>query len=292
MNYQSDRRTFLTASTLASIGAITGCGGNVVSEDMTASDEDPFYISLIGAQLYTVRDLFEVDPQATLAALAEIGIRDCETAGLFDHSAADVRAMMDDLGLVSRSGHVRLPWLRDDATFASTLEDASTLGQDRLYLGWIPEEERAPDKYKALAELLNKRGEEAKAAGMMVGYHNHEFEFVEQDGVTGYGILLEETDAELVTMELDLYWIAHAGLDAGTVFDRSPGRFSAVHIKDRTASGEMASVGDGLVDFKALLPQAQYAGVNRFYIEHDNPEDPIASIGRSHSYIMAEIPHR
>ncbi|KEO89863.1 hypothetical protein EH31_11970 [Erythrobacter longus] len=240
---------------------------------------------MLGAQLYTVRTLFEADARGTLEALAKIGIKDCETAGLFEHSAADIRAIMDDNGLISRSGHVRLEALRDDAAFGANLDEAATLGQDRLYLGWIPEEERTTDKYRALAELLNRRGAEAKSAGIMIGYHNHEFEFIEQGDTTGYDILLRQTDPELVTMELDFFWVADAGKDPLEILESAPGRFTSCHIKDRDQAGEMVSVGDGTIDFKTLLPLAQAAGVERFYIEHDNPEDPLASVGRSYAHL-------
>lgn len=280
----ANRRTFLAGASIASFGAMTACS-NVTSEEEPAISTLPSYTDLLGVQLYTVRNLFEADARGTLEALAKIGIKDCETAGLYENSAADVRAMLDDNGLISRSGHVRLEWLRDDAVFASTLEDAAALGQSRLYLGWIPEEERTLDKFRELADLLNRRGEEAKGAGMMVGYHNHEFEFIEEDGTTGYNILLENTDPELVTMELDFFWVADAGKDPLDIFESAPGRFSACHIKDRSKEGEMVSVGSGTIDFKTLLPLAEATGIERFYIEHDNPEDPMASVAASFAHL-------
>ena len=280
----ANRRTFLAGASIASFGAMTACS-NVAGEEETEISTLPSYTDLLGVQLYTVRDLFEADAKGTLEALAKIGVKDCETAGLFEYSAANIRSILDDNGLVSRSGHIRLEWLRDDAVFASTLEDATALGQSRLYLGWIPEEERTLDKYRELAELLNRRGQEAKAAGMMVGYHNHEFEFIEEDGTTGYSILLDNTDPELVTMELDFFWVADAGIDPLDVFESAPGRFSSCHIKDRSDAGEMVSVGDGMIDFKTLLPLAEAAGIERFYIEHDNPEDPLASVATSFNHL-------
>lgn len=281
----ANRRSFMVGACLTSLGLAVGCSGTATETSGDETAAAPGYTALLGVQLYTVRDLFEADARGTLEALAEIGVKDCETAGLFEYSAADVRAMMDDNGLVSRSGHVRLPWLQDDAVFGSTLEEAAALGQDRLYLGWIPEEERAPDRYRALAELLNQRGEEAKAAGMMIGYHNHEFEFLEQDGSTGYDILLENTDPELVTMELDFFWAAEASKDPLAIFESAPGRFSSCHVKDRSAAGEMVSVGDGVIDYKTLLPLAEAAGIERFYVEHDNPEDPLASVARGFEHL-------
>ncbi len=281
MMIRTDRRTFVAGTSFASMAALAGCtgAGETAPEEAAA----PSYTELLGVQLYTVRDLFERDARGTLEALAEIGVKDCETAGLFEHKAADIRAIMSDLGLVSRSAHIRLPELQDG--IEPSLEDAEILGQSNLYLGWIPEEERTPDRYRALADLLNERGGEAKAAGKMIGYHNHEFEFIEQDGTTGYDILLERTDPELVTMELDFFWVAEAGKDPLAIFESAPGRFTSCHIKDRNEAGEMVSVGDGVIDFKTLLPIAEKAGIERFYVEHDNPEDPLISVGRGFTHL-------
>ncbi|MDJ0643146.1 MAG: sugar phosphate isomerase/epimerase [Erythrobacter sp.] len=283
MTIQTDRRAFLAAGSIATLTALAGCTGQ--SETESQSAELPSYTEMLGVQLYTVRELFERDARGTLEALAEIGVKDCETAGLFDHKAADIRAIMTDLGLVSRSAHIRLPELQDG--IGPSLEDAEILGQSILYLGWIPEDERTADRYRALADLLNERGAEAKAAGKMIGYHNHEFEFVEQEGTTGYNILLERTDPELVTMEIDFFWVAEAGVDPLDLFKRAPGRFTSCHIKDRSSGGDMVSVGDGVIDFKTLLPLAEEAGIERFYVEHDNPEDALASVGRSFAHLTA-----
>lgn len=277
-NLETSRRTFLagamSAGVLACAPAATAPAAPV-----------PPYAGRLGVQLYTVRGLFEEDFAATLAALARIGFNDCETAGYFDHDPREVRAAMDDLGLVSRSGHIRLPELRDG--FAGQLETAGIMGQQALYLGWIPEEERGADRYRALADLLNERGVAAQAAGIQLGYHNHEFEFLDLGGMTGYDILLERTDPELVAMEIDLFWAAEAGVDPRDLFARAPGRFRSCHIKDRAADGAMVSVGDGTIDFAASFAQVGTAGIETFYVEHDNPADPLASVAKSFAYLTS-----
>lgn len=276
------RREFLLGASSVGLTLATGCAGQ--PEGPAAMTHRP-YDGILGVQLYTVRELFETDPKATLEAIAKIGYKDVETAGLFEHRAADIRAIMDDLGITSRSGHVRLPALREG--LATDMEAASELRQDRLYLGWIPEEERTLDGYRALADLLNERGAAAKQQGLKLGYHNHEFEFIDQDGVNGYDILLERTDPELVDMEIDFFWVAEAGVDPIALFEKAPGRFSSCHIKDRSATGEMVSVGDGSIDFSTYMKEAEKAGLKRYYVEHDNPENPLASIEKSLTYLTS-----
>ncbi|MBX7495774.1 sugar phosphate isomerase/epimerase [Qipengyuania sp. 6B39] len=275
-DFETSRRTFLAGA--LGVG-LTACAPSGV----TSSPSAPPYDGRLGVQLYTVRYLFEKDYAGTLASLAKIGFKDCETAGYFAHDPRDVRSAMDDLGLVSRSGHIRLNELQDG--FAKQLETAAIMGQRSLYLGWIPEEERTPDKYRALADLLNTRGEAAKAASIQLGYHNHDFEFADLGGVKGYDILLERTDPSLVAMEIDFYWAAQAGVDPRDLFARAPGRFHSCHIKDRKADGSMVSVGEGQIDFASILSEARKAGLETFYVEHDEPADPIVSVAASYAYL-------
>ncbi len=275
--FESSRRTFLAGAMGAGLVACTPSGG------MKTEAVAP-YKGRLGVQLYTVRGLFEKDFAGTLAALAKIGYKDCETAGYFAHDPRDVRAALDDLGLTSRSGHIRLPELQDG--IEEQLEIAKIVGQQSLYLGWIPEEDRTPDKYRALADLLNSKGETAKAAGIQLGYHNHDFEFAEIEGTKGYDILLERTDPSLVALEIDLFWAVNAGADPRELFARAPGRFHSCHIKDRTADGSMVSVGEGQIDFAGILAEADTAGLETFYVEHDEPEDPLASVTTSYAYLM------
>jgi len=277
-----DRRLFLGGAMGTSALALAGCQTEAAERNPT---EAHVYDGILGLQLYTARELFERDARGTLEAIAEIGYKDCETAGLFEHDPQEVRTIMDDLGLMSRSAHIRLPALREG--LENDIEIATILGQDKMYLGWIPEEERVLDRYRALADLLNQRGEETRAAGIMIGYHNHDFEFVEEGGTSGYEILLERTDPELVTLELDFFWVNLANVDPVALFNKAPGRFTSCHIKDSTAEGEMVSVGAGVIDFAAIFAHADTAGFERFYVEHDNPEDALTSLAHSYAALTS-----
>lgn len=272
----TSRRAFLAGGVVTGLAACAPTG-------LTRAAAAAPYAGKLGVQLYTVRKLFEADYAGTLSALSRIGYVDCETAGYFAHDPRDVRRALDDLGMMSNAAHIRLPELRDG--FGKQLEFARIMGQKSLYLGWIPPEERTADGYRALADLLNERGREAKAAGRQLGYHNHEFEFADLGGTNGYGILLERTDPSLVTMEIDFFWAAEAGIDPRTLFDRAPGRFPSCHIKDRAADGSMVSVGDGVIDFAGLLAGASKAGLQTFYVEHDNPVDALQSVAKSYFFL-------
>jgi len=155
-------------------------------------------------------------------------------------------------------------------------------------IAWIPAEERHTlDDYKRWAERLNRAATEAKAAGLQFAYHNHDFEFVPLDGKLPYDVLLTETDPKLVQLEMDLYWIVKGGQDPLAYFARWPGRLPMVHVKDSAGPPDhrMVEVGAGKIDFKKIFAQSDQAGIRHYFVEHDEPADPFASIRASCEYL-------
>jgi len=98
-------------------------------------------------------------------------------------------------------------------------------------------------------------------------------------------VLLQNTDPDVVKIEMDLYWIRKGGKDPLDYFRRWPGRFPMVHVKDMTADGQMADVGAGAIDWRAIFAHRREAGIRYYFVEHDEPADPIASICASFTYL-------
>ena len=233
-----------------------------------------------GLQLYTLRGAMVDDFEGTLARVAEMGYREMEFAGYFGRDAGMVREALERNGLSSPAAHLGLNAVREN--LAAEIDFAAELGQRFLVVPYLPEDERGLDDYRRLAETLNRAGEQCRAAGLKMGYHNHDFEFAPTGGRIPYDLLLEETDPELVDMELDLYWIAAAGHDTLAYFDAHPGRFTMLHVKDRAADGAIADVGAGGIDFAALFAHGETAGIAHYFVEHDNPGgDGFGSVARS-----------
>lgn len=233
-----------------------------------------------GLQLYTIRELMGEDLPAALALVAGIGYRFVEFAGYFDHQPAEIRRLLDDLGLNAPAAHVGQTDLEDN--IETLVETASVLGHDYIVLGGLHRADRSSlDAYRRAADKFNAWGETARRNGIRFAYHNHAFEFDDMDGRLPYDVLLERTDPELVDFELDLYWTRAAGKDPLKYFERFSGRFPLWHIKDMDAAGEMTNVGDGLIDFAAILDHAEQAGLQYGFVEHDRPTDPAATIRRS-----------
>ena len=238
----------------------------------------------LGIQLYTVRDPLARDFEGTLSQLAQIGYKEVEFAGLHGHPAKDVRAMLDRLGLKAPGGHYGLPDIQD--TLDRTIVEAKTLGFEYVIVPWLPEEFRTRDGFMRAAELLNTAGEKLRAAGLRLGYHNHDFEFAElKGGGIGYDVLLEKTDPKLVWLELDLFWIRKGGRDPLDYFRRYPNRYRLVHIKDMAMDGTMADIGKGAMNWSELLGAARKAGVQHFLAEHDGASDALAFAKTSFDYL-------
>lgn len=241
-------------------------------------------LSTVGVQLYTVRSLMEDNFEGTLQSVADIGYDHVEFAGYYERSPEEVRGLLDELGLQAPSTHVPLNMLRDD--LGGVIQMAQAAGHDYVICPWLSEEERGSiDGYRELAQFFNSVGGQMQDAGLQFGYHNHDFEFEPIDGTVPYDVLLDETDPERVTMELDLYWIVEAGYDPLTYFEEHPGRFPLAHVKDRTAEGDMVAVGAGTIDFASIFAQSDQAGLEHYVVEHDNPENPLQSIRTSYDYL-------
>jgi sugar phosphate isomerase/epimerase len=283
-----NRRTFLEILTAAAV---------LPRHLSWAADEHR--IEKIGLQLYTVRDQMKADFDGTIAKVAAIGYKEVEFAGYFGRTPQQVRAVIDRAGLTSPSCHVEYDVLGDK--WPSVIESSKLIGQSYIVCPWIPEEIRKqPDGWKRAIDSFNHAGQISKKSGIQFAYHNHWFEFLPVDGKLPYDMLLEQCDPDLVKMELDLCWITVAGADPLTYFDRYPGRFPLVHVKDMkklpkvSASGgqdfgdslkDMTAVGSGIIDWKRILGQSEKAGIKHYIIEHDKPEAPFESIKISYDYL-------
>jgi len=254
----------------------------------SASANSADRIARLGIQLYTVRAAMKADMPGTLALVAKLGYREVEFAGYFGRTAAEVRALLNDHGLAAPSTHLELDDVRE--RFDATAEFARSVGIRYLTVASLDMRTiKTVDDWKRTADAFNDAGRRAKAAGLRFAYHNHVAEFASVDGRIPLDILIGGTDPALVTFELDIYWAAKAGFDARTFFARFPGRFEMVHVKDATAAPamEMTDVGSGTLDWKGIFARHAQAGIVHYFVEHDNPADPMDSIRKSANYLNA-----
>jgi sugar phosphate isomerase/epimerase len=286
----ASRRDFLNTSALLSAGMM-------VAPQLFAYDK-----KYIGLQLYTVRNAMGKDVPGTLAKVAQIGYNSVEAgygAGkYYGQTPSDFAALLKQNGLIMPSCHYTLGEGQNNPGTILTgwdkaVEDAASIGQKYMVCAWLAPSERGNlDHFKKLADYFNKAGETCKKAGIQFCYHNHDFEFIQQDGKYPYDVLLENTDKNNVKFETDLYWLTKAGQDPVALFEKHPGRFPLWHIKDmdNTPKKMFTEVGHGVIDFKKIFEHNKKAGLKYFFVEQDIcPGDPFVSITQSIDYIKKNL---
>lgn len=290
------RRSFLKAGSVLTAGALF-------------TPKDFFFKQkAIGLQLYTIRDAMSKDAAGSLAKVAALGFKVLEGATytgsmkFYGMEPEAFKALLAQNNLAMPSSHYMLgeQLMNGKATEGTILhnwdkavDDASKVGIKYMVCAYLLDSERGGlDHYKYVAEQLNKAGERCKKNGIQLCYHNHDFEFVAQNNQLPYDVLLNETDKNLVKMELDLYWVNRAGKDANALFEQHPGRFPLFHLKDMDNSAKhgFAEVGSGVIDFKKILDASSTAGLKYFFVEQDQtPGDPFVSIKKSIDYIKKNL---
>lgn len=236
----------------------------------------------IGLELYTVRNELEKDFAGTIQKVAAIGYQEVELYAFLNKSAAEIRRTIKDNGLLCPVAHYDMtlqPRLQQE------IEYAHELGLRYMLMAWLtPEERKSLDQYKRYFDFFNHAGAETKKAGIQFGYHNHNFEFKEFNGVTPFDELLRLTDPQLVKIELDCFWMTWAGRDPVAYMKRDPDRFPLLHIKDRKPGygtstdvddkpGPFTEVGRGIIDWKPIFAAAS-AGVKHYFVEQDFCDHP------------------
>jgi len=187
--------------------------------------------------------------------------------------AAEARRMLDDNGLKCIATH--RPW---DSLMNETekeIEFHKTIGCDYVAIGGVPKPyEFSPDGYRKFLADARPVIEKLNNAGLQFGHHNHSKEFTRstRKGPWLEDVMIEEGGEELM-LELDLYWVQHAGVNPVRVLERSKGRVPVIHLKDKEVDPEdgpvMAPIGEGNLDWEHIIPACEQAGVRWYAIEQD-----------------------
>ena len=277
---------------LAASGAGALAGGRVLAKAP----------STLGVQIYTVRDQFAKDPEATIKAIADIGYKEIELVyGGIDKSVP----LANKYGLAPVSIHLDSsllthgPGTGDDLPTA--IGKAKAAGAKYVVVPYVAPKDRPTDAagFSEFGKKLQSAGEQATKAGLGFCYHNHAFEFAPlSDGKRPLDVMLEACDPKVVKLELDVFWVSVTGADPVSLIKQYSGRISLMHLKDKakgapTALTEMVppttfvEVGSGAVDFPTVLAAASTAKVEHYFVEQDQSADPIASLKKSYEYLTS-----
>ena len=255
--------------------------------------------SLLAVQLYTVRDFTKTraDFAASLKKVAAMGYRavQCSAVGCMNGetpevSAAEAKKMLDDNGLACIATHRSWTALANETQ--QEIDFHHTLGCDYAAIGGLPVDSHTPQTYRPWLKEAAPVVARLKAAGIRFGVHNHSHEFIRvTDDVRrcALDVLIEEGGSDLM-LELDLYWIDHAGLNCERVLERCHGRVPVIHLKDKEVlPGDgpvMAPIGEGNMDWAHIIPACQSAGVRWYAVEQDTcRRDPFDCLKSSFEFL-------
>lgn len=247
----------------------------------------------IAVQMYTLRNAGSLDQQ--LKIVHDAGVRAVETVGTQNVRAAELKRLLDRYSIRAVSSHVQLAELRDNLDGVVAFN--RSIGNTTLVVPYLDQKDRPRDAagWTALGQELGRIARQVRGKGMQLAYHNHDFELADFDGQTGLELLFAAAGPDLKT-ELDLAWVARAGLDPAVMLGKFRGHVFAVHAKDNAPRGQaedeggFAAVGQGVLDWNAILPAAATAGVQWYIVEHDQPRDPAKVIQTGADYLREHLP--
>ena len=278
-----DRRGFLRAG--AGVAALGATG--IAARPAVADDDDDCGRRIprggLGMHLYTMRGPLATDYPGSLERLRDIGYRTIGVSGRFGHSAAAIRRFADDADLEIVLEHVGYDRIANDWEGAAA--EVRSMGAKWIVIPSLPGSLRSVDGYRRAADEFNQAGAIARRYGLKLLYHNHDFDFAVMDGQVLFDVLAGNTDPGLVGFVLDLYWIVRGRQHPIEYFNRYPGRFPALHVKDMAPNLSFADVGAGVLNFRDWFALERTAGIRQWLVEHDSPPDPWATAQASYEYL-------
>ena len=243
----------------------------------------------IGLQLYSIKELTEPDFFGTIEKVAKIGYDGVEFAGYFDTSAKELNKVLKGNGILAAGSHIGISELQKDLN--RLIEYSLEIESPYIICPYLPEEmRRSSDDYKRISELLNQMGEKCRENKLSFGYHNHNFEFQKVDGEYGLDILMQNTEAKNVFIELDTYWIEYTGLKSIDYIEKYKERCRILHIKEMNSLEDKKNteIGKGIMDFKTICGLGKKIGVEWYTVEQECFDIPqLKSIEESLSYLRS-----
>ncbi|HTP34072.1 MAG TPA: sugar phosphate isomerase/epimerase [Candidatus Acidoferrales bacterium] len=251
----------------------------------------------LGVQLYTVREILPKQPAEILAAIKSIGYTEIEAT----YAGLDrIWPSVANSGLKPVSIHLDNTLMNagKEDDLARAIDQAKKWGFAFAVFPYLPPAERGGlDKIRVLTDKLNRAGEKCRAAGLRFCYHNHAFEFEPMEGTTGFQVMVDRLDKNLCGFELDCFWVSVAGHDPAAMLRELAGRVPLVHLKDKQAGTPLLykesversafkEVGNGTLDWKAILQAAESAKVEHYFVEQDQtPGNPVDSLLQSFGFL-------
>lgn len=260
----------------------------------------------MGLQLFTINEDMTRDPIAALKTAKAMGYEDFETFGFdgekgtfYGYKSSEFKKNLDDLQITASSGHYGFSsYLRkpeDDLKrfVDQCIKGAHDLDMKYITWPWLAPDQRSMDDFKLLSKKLNIIGEQVTGAGLGFAYHNHDFEFTDHNGETGFDVILNETDPSLVKLQMDMFWVMHSsGFTPKELISKQPGRYVMWHIKDMDkVTRDYTELGNGSIDYSEILPDPIESGLEFYYLEQGGnyAHSPMKSVADSADYFKKHL---
>lgn len=314
-----NRRRFLQTTTALTLAS------QLPNTEIFAAN--PAKVGNLGVALFTLPKSLSQDFEGTLKMISDMGFSELEFfdpydysgeaakkqwemaakalgfsgSGYFGKSPKELKALLKKYKLSSPAIHVDLPTLREN--MAGVAEAADVIGHKYVGIAMIPDDMRKTlDDYKRTADIFNEVGKSAKKYGLTFFYHNHGYGHKPVEGTIPFQLILDNTDPDLVKMEMDVFWFSAAGINPVDYLKNNPGRFPLLHVKDMSEKktfakdgsnmGEwmgmfpyLADAGAGVLDLETILCEAKKAGAKHFFLEKDNTPNPQQALQASYDFL-------
>jgi sugar phosphate isomerase/epimerase len=238
--------------------------------------------SVLAAQMYTLREFTKTPAQIvqSLRRVKKIGYDAVQLSALGKIDPKELAAILKDEGLICCATHVALERMRDYS--AQVIEEHHVWGCKYTAVGGYFPKSATKEDWTLYARAYSDIARKFDGSGLRIGYHNHSHELVRYDDQTALQILME-TFSPAIWLEIDTYWIQHGGADPALWIAKAAGRIPCVHLKDMAIQLDrtqlMAEVGEGNLNWPAILPACRKAGVQWFIVEQDICQrDPFQSL--------------
>lgn len=247
---------------------------------------------ILAAQLYTLREYCKTpeDIKASLKKVRDIGYTSVQVSGIGPIDPAELKAIVDELGLSICATHT--PYQRFKEDLNNVIREHKLYGCEYVGLGAMPLEFRNTEGFHGFAKEFNKIGRELRKNGLQFVYHNHRFEFEKFNGKTGMEILTDETDPENFWFLMDTYWVQAGGANPVTWIEKLKGRMKVIHFKDMAIVKDQqvyAEIGYGNLEWEKIINACADAGIDWVAIEQDTcPGDPFVSLKMSYDFLKSK----
>jgi sugar phosphate isomerase/epimerase len=260
----------------ASVLSLAACAGTV-----NAQSGAPLFTSPIGVQAYTYRDSWGNGVVPVLDTIKALGITEIEGPNPKGVTPEEFKKLAAERGISIPSIGVDYNLLKTNPNDVITL--AKTFGATYVMVAWIPHGKTFTiDDAKKAVEDFNNEGKILKESGITLCYHDHGYEFGPYGDGTLFDYIVQNTNPEYVSFEMDIMWTFHGGADPAKLLLKYPTRWKLAHLKDikkgvandltgGTPTINNVALGTGQIDYAAVLKAAKKIGIKHYFIEDESP---------------------